>query len=73
MDKSHHSHNHDTVLNKTPIVRCNAIEQIPLTDAVQPVITETSCATRIKVPVVVAERVLQIVVEADIPLRSSSN
>ena len=67
MDKSHHSHNRNSS-KQDPNCEVNAIEQIPLTDTVQPVITGGAVATRIKVPVVVAERVLQIVVEADIPL-----
>ena len=51
-----------------------AIQQVPLADENTPVNTQTPAVTRrIKVPVVVAERTIQIVVEADIPLEPSSN
>ena len=68
MDQNHHSHNHSNSSKQDHNCEVNAIEQIPLTDAAQPVITGGAVETRIKVPVVVAERLLQIVVEADIPL-----
>ncbi len=74
MDKNNHphkdSHSKDCDNSSKQDKNCevNAIEQIPLADAPQPVITGPAVATRIKVPVVVAERLLQIVVESDISL-----
>ena len=74
MDKNNHSHNdsHSKDCGKPSkqVNNCevNAKEQIPLTDTLQPVVTGPTVLTRIKTPVVVAERLLQIVVEADIPL-----
>ena len=62
----HHSKQDDSAKQENCEVQ--AIEQIPLADAPTTVITGPAVATRIKVPVVVAERLLQIVVESDIPL-----
>ena len=45
-----------------------ATQQVPLADENTPVITAPAVITRIKVPVVLAERTIQIVVESDIPL-----
>ena len=58
------------VLNKR-IARCKSTQQVPLADENTPVVvapTECPAETRIKTPVVHAERTIQIVVESDIPL-----
>ena len=68
-DHAHHSKQDDCAKPKQDNCEVQAIQQVPLADENTPVNTQTPAVIRrIKVPVVVAERTIQIVVEADIPL-----
>ena len=70
----HHSKQDDCAKPKQDNCEVQATQQVPLADENTPVNTQAPAVIRrLKVPVVLAERTIQIVVESDIPLKPSSN
>ena len=72
MKENHHQDHHHSKQDdcaKQENCEVQAIQQVPLADENTHIISRHQhVVTRIKVPVVLAERTIQIVVESDIPL-----
>ena len=66
--QDHHHHSKQDDCAKQENCEVQSIQQVPLADENTDIVGGQNVATRIKVPVVLAERTIQIVVESDIPL-----
>ena len=67
-DHHHHSKQDECAKPKQENCEVRSMQQVPLADNDTDIVRGADVATRIKVPVVLAERTIQIVVESDIPL-----